>query len=98
MFNKKQKDGIWNSLIVKILSYAHSYKYVELALDLADPLNNKSTHRIAATIIQTLSHLIPPSAFDQVLQFYKFICNCHQYELRIEAANGLNKISKLIPG
>lgn len=67
MFNKKQKDVIWNSLIVKILSYTQSDAYVELALDFADPLNNKSTHRIAATIFKTLSHLIPQKDYSTVL-------------------------------
>lgn len=67
MFNKKQKDSIWNGLIIKILEYTKPLHYIDLAIDLADPLNNKSTHRIAATIIQTMSQDIPESGFSAVL-------------------------------
>lgn len=44
MFNKKNKDAIWTDLICKIVKlYSQGDEYLEVAIDLADPLNNKST-------------------------------------------------------
>ena len=43
-FNQKRKDEMWTDLIVKLVShYAKDNSYIDLAIDLADPLNNKSS-------------------------------------------------------
>jgi len=44
MFNKKSKDTIWTDLVVKILTlYTRDNSYIDQAIDLADPLSNKSS-------------------------------------------------------
>ena len=43
-FNQKRKDEMWTDLIVKLVSYhSKDNSYIDLAIDLADPLNNKSS-------------------------------------------------------
>ena len=60
MFNKKQKDQVWTNLVVKIIKlYTRDSSYIDIALDLGDPLNNKSSQRLAASILTGLFDRIP---------------------------------------
>jgi hypothetical protein len=61
VFNKKNKDAMWTDLIIKILQlYTTDVSYIEVAIDLADPLNNKSSQRLAASILIALAPRITP--------------------------------------
>jgi hypothetical protein len=52
MFNNKSKDLIWTSLVVRIIQlYTKDSAYIEVALELSDPMNNKSSQKLATAIL-----------------------------------------------
>lgn len=58
-FNKKVLHEIWSGCLMTILRlYSHDQTFIEQALDLSDPMNNHSCHKIAANILQSLTHLV----------------------------------------
>lgn len=44
MFNNKVKDLIWTSLVIRIIKlYTKDTAYIDVAFELSDPMNNKSS-------------------------------------------------------
>lgn len=49
-FNKKSKHEIWTSLLIRLLELYGNASHIEMALDMAEPLNSNSSLRLAANI------------------------------------------------
>lgn len=49
-FNKKSKHEIWTSLLIRLLELYGNANHLEMALDMAEPLNSNSSLRLAANI------------------------------------------------
>ena len=77
---------MWTDLICKLVQfYANDETYLELAVDLADPMNNKSTQRLATALCLIQ---IPTAPKEYLQEFYKIFMRLSKgahYELRMQA-------------
>lgn len=91
-FNKKSKHDIWTSLFLKLLKLYGNESHIEMALDLADPMNNNSCQRLSANIFTVL--IEKALSFEgQVISFFKRLSRVTHFELRVVAVESFTVLA-----
>jgi hypothetical protein len=77
---------MWTELICKLVKlYAKDETYLELAVDLADPMNNKSTQRLAAALCLVQIPKAPKEYLEEFYAIFMRLSKGAHYELRMQA-------------
>jgi hypothetical protein len=96
MFNKKSKDTIWTDLVVKILTlYTKDNSYIDQAIDLSDPLSNKSSQRLAARILIALADRVSVDKQPELFTIFIRLSRGPHYELRITSVTAFTILAQM---